>query len=93
MEKLFKEFEIKRDGILVYCNQDLVDEYLFGCREFKTKEELIELRNEYVMALDIEKEKARENKDWNLFDKLDALMTVITGTIDERYYRLLREEK
>lgn len=82
--------EVKRNGIVITCNQEVVDSIIFGTKEF-TKEELINLRNHYVKFISDAISIVRDNPNDKYIEdveKINALMTVITGSIDKRLYQV-----
>lgn len=94
-EILLKEIkrigEIKRFGICIECNREEIYNYL-NLKETET-EDLILIRNLLVERLADRIEELRQVEDegkkvdYEKVDEEHTMMTIVTGIIDEEYYR------
>lgn len=83
LENLENLGKIKRNGIIISCDQEMVDTLLFFSKEF-TEGQLTRMRNNYVYVLADKIEQARDENNYAEVDRFYALMTVVTGSIDRR---------
>lgn len=77
--------EIKKEGIIITCNQTEVDFILFGAisPEEYTKEELQHMRNVYVAGISEIVDKTIEFGSYEKVEQLMDIIQVITWTIDK----------
>lgn len=89
IQRLKDYAEIKRDGIIIECRQDRVNTLLFATHEFDV-EQLRRMRNNYVFVLAnmIDEEREKEKVDYDKVDEINAIMTIVTGTIDNKIWKL-----
>lgn len=89
VEEILNDIEkfgkIEKDGIVIKCDQFWIDLLLFPPKKLSS-EQLIKMRNSFVIVLDDKKMNARENNDWNNFERYQTLLTIITGSIDRKLH-------
>lgn len=98
LKEIEKIGEIKRQGIMIECNEKAIAEYL-NIKETE-KDDLILLRNLLVERLADRIEEIRDviefvkggygeeaqKKSYDRIDEQHAIMTVVTGIIDKEFY-------
>lgn len=89
VEQLKDYGEIKKEGIIIHCNQEKVNFILFGriySPEDYTTEELVEIRNILVIGISEIIESLIMNNYNEEYEEMQNILQVVTWTIDKYLY-------
>lgn len=78
-----EEGEIKKEGIIYFCNEEKIKHIIFNSEISETKEELLHLRNCYVYVISSMMEIMHKVEEYESLEKYNNLLQVITSIIDK----------
>lgn len=78
-----KEGEIKKEGIIYFCDEEKIKHIIFNSEISESKEELLHLRNCYVYVISSMMEIMHKVKEYDSLEKYNNLLQVITSLIDK----------